>query len=209
MSYLQPISFLEDENLAGLTVLEVVRAAEVVRYPESFDGIATSPITFVEGRGFVRWEATYQSSQFSVKSEDSKEGIIKNQRLPFIIPRNNPLITAILMKAERDELIIKLRDANGQEYLWGSPQKPIKFLFNQETGSGRDRNQYACEFYSEASDNLMIYPATFSEEALPSDCPLVVVRRGTADGPVLAVVPAGSTVVIVSPYSFGYQLIVS
>lgn len=209
MSYLNHIPHLEDENFPGLWSIDVARVADIDNYPDAYDGIAVSEVTFHAGRGWVRWAATYNTSRFDIRSTDTREGIVKNQSLPFVIPRHAAAITNMLQKAERDEFIIKVKDHNGQEYIWGSIQKPVRFQFDQSTGGGSNRNEYSCSFYSEASENLMIYPANFSiSPVLPGALP-VVIRRGSMDGPVLAVAPAGSTVVISSPYSFGFQLSIS
>src|SRR5690606_33988895 len=138
-----------------------------------------------------------------------REGVGKNQSLPFIIPRHSTAITGMLQKAERDEFIIKVKDHNGPEYIWGSIQEPVRYLFDQTTGSGSNRNQYDCSYYSEASDNLMVYPAIFSPTPAGTGCQPVVIRRGSDNGPVLAIANAGNTVIITSPYSFGFQLSIS
>lgn len=208
LSHIPPLS--EKDNMPGLSPIQLARVADIQDYPDAYDGIATAAITFLPGRGWIEWAATYNTSRFQVRSQDSQEGIIKDQKLPLVIPRHSSAITSMLTKAERDEFIVKVKDRNGQEYIWGSPQKPVRFIFDQNTGSGNDRNQYDCTFYAEAADNLLIYPTTFSGEPIdPSEAQPVVIRRGAVDGPVLAIAPAGSTVVISSPYSFGYELIVS
>ena len=210
MSYLNSIPSLEGENMPGLTLISLVRVPDILSFPDSYNGIATSALTFQEGKGWAVWAATYRTSSFSRRAQDTQEGVLTNQELPFIIPRHTPAITSMLRLAERDEFIVLFKDANGQEYLWGNPQKPVRFLFNQTTGSGSGRNEYDCRLYSESSENILAYPVTFGSTPVdPSACKPVVIRRGSADGPVLAVVDAGSTVIITSPYSFGYQLAVS
>jgi hypothetical protein len=210
MSYLNSIPYLETENLSGLTLISLIRVPDVLQFPDSYNGIATSAIIFKEGKGWSAWAATYRTSSFSRRAQDTQEGVLTNQELPFIIPRYTPAITSMLRLAERDEFIILFKDANGQEYLWGNPQKPVRFLFDQSTGSGSGRNQYECKFYSESSENILAYPVTFGTvPADPNACRPVVIRRGSSTGPVLAVAAAGSTVIITSPYSFGYELAIT
>lgn len=210
MSYLKSIPHLEDENISGLTAISLVRVPDLASFPNSYDGIATEPIVFKQGKDWVRWMATYKTSSFSRRSQDTLEGIQTNQELPFIIPRNSPAITSMLRLAERDEFIVLFSDANFQDFLWGNPQKPVRFLFDQTSGNGSGRNQYACSLYSESSENILTYPGTFGSEPVDVNaCQPVVIRRGSADGPVLAVAAAGSTVIITSPYSFGFQLTIS
>jgi hypothetical protein len=210
MSYLLPILSLSQDNLSGVRRILVVRAADVSEYPESYEGIAQSEIAFTSGRDWVAWAATYTTAGFFRKSEDSMEGVSGGKELSFIIPRHEQDITRMLHKAERDEFIVLVEDFNGQRYLFGSKSKPVRFSFDQTTGSGRDRNQYACRFYSDSPGNYLIYPIVFGEGVTDfSSAPAVIIRRGSIDGPLLAIAPAGSTVVIVSPYSFGFQILSS
>jgi len=210
MAYLIPIPALEQDNLGGVRRILVSRAEDVSEYPEGYEGIAQSELVFVEGRDWISWAATYSTAGFFRRSEDTQEGVSGGKELSFVIPRHDQEFTRMLRKAERDEFVVLFEDFNGQRYLFGSKDKPVRFSFDQQTGSGRDRNQYACRFYSDSPGNNLIYPLAFGEgETDFSSCPAVVIRRGSSEGPVLAIAAAGSTVVIVSPYSYGYQLIVS
>lgn len=210
MSYLLPISELSQDNLGGVSRILVSRAADIATYPEGYEGIAQVEVVFQAGRDWLAWVATYTTAGFFRRSEDSPEGVSGGKELNFIIPRHEQEITRMLRKAERDEFVILFEDYNGQRYLFGSKDKPVRFAFDQNTGSGRDRNQYTCKFYSDSPGNVLIYPLVFGEGDTDfSSAPPVVIRRGSSEGPVLAIAQAGSTVVIVSPYSFGYQIIAS
>lgn len=208
MSYLASISPLENaDNLSGLRPLRVTRADDVEVFPSQYEGIAQAELVFKEGRDWAVWASTYRTAGFSARGEDSLEGVAHAQELPFIIPRHSTEITTMLRKAQRDEFIVLLEDNNGQRYLFGTKDKPVRFLFDLTTGTGSDRNQYSCRFYSDATGNLLVYPLTFgSGDTDFSSCPSVTVRLGTLDGPILAVAPAGSTLVIISPYSIGYYI---
>ncbi|WP_373399687.1 hypothetical protein V8V91_08520 [Algoriphagus halophilus] len=210
MSYLVPIQALDSDNLSGLKYIWVIKASDVDQYPENFEGIAQEEIVFVSGRDWISWVATYSTSGLTSRSQDSIEGVSSGQELPFIIPRVTEANTVMLRKAEKDEFVVLAEDFNGIRYLFGSKEKPVRFAFDLNTGSGRDRNQYNCRFYSESPDSILIYPHTLGDgETDFSGCPSVIIRRGDSEGPILAVAPAGSTVVITSPYSFGYQIIAS
>ena len=211
MSYLSSISPLESsDNLGGLKYIRVIRAADVATDPESFEGVATSEIVFQAGRDWIDWAATYLTSSFSSRGEDSPEGMADVKELPFIIARHSKSISMMLRKAEKDEFIVLFEDFNGVRWIFGTKAKPVRFAFDQETGVGRDRNQYVCRFYSDSPGNLLLYPAELGAgETDFSSCPPIIIRRGASDGPILAVAPAGSTVVINSPYSFGYYIIAS
>ena len=210
MSYLVPISPISADNLSGLKYIRLVRSADVASFPEGYEGIAQSEIVFNAGRDWIEWMATYTTSSFSTRGEDSQEGMASVKELPFVIPRHSGEISRMLNKAERDTFIVLFEDFNGVRWLFGSPEKPVRFAFDLQTGNGRDRNQYACRFYSDSPGNLLLYPQTFGEGDTDfSSCPSVVIRRGASDGPILAVVPAGATLVITSPYSLGYYIATS
>lgn len=207
MSYLTPISPLDSDNLSGLKYIRVVRSEDVAEFPESYEGIAQEEIVFDAGRDWINWAATYTTSSFSSRGEDSQEGMAGIKELPFVIPRHTGEITRMLTKAERDTFVVLFEDFNGVRWIFGSVEKPVRFSFDIQTGNGRDRNQYACRFYSDSPGNLLLYPQTLGEgETDFSACPSVIIRRGASDGPILAVAPAGATVVITSPYSIGYYI---
>lgn len=211
MSYLLSIPPLENQdNLSGIRSIRVTRSEDVDVFPEDYEGIAQAELVFKPGKDWVLWASTYRTSQFMARGEDSLEGIARAQELPFVIPRHSEAYTTMLRKAERDQFIVLLEDHNGQRYLFGTKTKPVRFIFDLMSGNGTDRNQYACRFYSDAPSNLLIYPLVFGDGAIDfGSCPPVIVRRGDLEGPVLGIAPAGSTVVILSPYSFAFQLISS
>lgn len=206
MSYLRSVDDFTDENFPGILNISVVKVSDVLTYPDQIDGIAIEQLVFKPGKDFVRWRATHNTAVFNSQGRDSRAGIIRNQELPFILPKTS-LLDTMLTKAERDEFIVLVEDKNGFRELFGSIDKPVRFRYDRTSGSSSGRNQYSCTFYSEATGNKLIYPATFSIETDFTLAPPVIIRRGSIDGPVLAVASAGSTVVITSPYSFGYQLI--
>jgi hypothetical protein len=210
MSYLIPIQPLSSDNLSGLKYIRIIRSADVSEFPEIYEGIAQEQIAFVAGRSWVEWVATYTTSSFSSRSEDSQEGMASVKELPFVIPQHSGEITRMMAKAERDTFVILFEDFNGVRWLFGSKEKPVRFAFDIQSGNGRDRNQYACRFYSDSPGNLAIYPHTLGEgETDFSSCPSVVIRRGATTGPIIGIVPAGGTMVITSPYSFGYFIATS
>lgn len=208
MSYLLPIPPHTGDNLSGVLKISVARKVDILTYPEAYDGVAISELVFKEGKSWTLWHATYRTASFSSRSSDSMEGIIRDQQLPFIIPRHSVRET-MLHVAERDEFVVLVEDANMFRYLFGSLQKPVRFSYDKNTGSGSQRNQYDCLFYSEAVDNTLIYPHTFDTPGTPEEGNPVIIRRGSPTGPVLAVASPGSTVVITSPYSFGFELLSS
>lgn len=210
MSYLLPIQPLSTDNLSGLKYIRVIRSQDVDQYPDLFEGVAQSEISFLPGRNWVDWVATYTTSSFSSRAEDSMEGMAGIKELPFVIPHIAGQITQMMAKAERDTFVVLFEDFNGMRWLFGSKEKPVRFSYDLQTGNGQDRNQYACRFYSDSPGNLAIYPHTLEEgDTSFFSCPSVVIRRGSTDGPIIAIVPAGGTLVINSPYSFGYFIATS
>lgn len=208
MSYLSSIDAFANENFPGLLPILVARKVDIESYPLQREGVAISPLVFKPGKDFVEWVSSYDSSSFASRSQRSQEGTSRNQEVPFVLPKNS-LTEVMLNKAERDDFIVLLQDRNGFRYLFGSIDKPVSFSYDKNSGSTGSRNQYDCLFFSETYNNVLIYPHVFGVETDFSQSPPVIVRRGSAEGPVLVVAPAGSTVVITSPYSFGFQLIQS
>ncbi|MEM7551734.1 MAG: hypothetical protein AAF363_18765 [Bacteroidota bacterium] len=176
MSYLSQIGRLSDaSNLGGLVELQVARVADIISMSNSINGVVYGDITFSEGRGFVTWYKTYQTGRISSRDRSGREGSYKSNRLPFVLPKDNPAIRHILDAALEDEFVVLFRDSNNSQKIFGTKKAPVRFNFSHDSGSRTSqRNGYDCEFYYDGPDNIFFYDGSI--QSPPDDIQPVIIK---------------------------------
>lgn len=158
MSYLQEISRLSERNIGGIIKIQVVRAADVLTFPDPVNGVIYGDITFPAGKGFTTWFATSQSARIFSEDRQSQEGPFKFNKLPFTVAKDKPGVKQQLNRALDDEFIVLFMDANGSTKIFGTPDHPVRFEFSHDSGDAHTaRNAYSCQFVAEGPDNVYFY----------------------------------------------------
>ena len=181
MSYLQSIGRLSGiDNIGGIITLQVMRASEVASMGDPIDGVIYGDITMKPGKASVTWAVTLETARTQSKSRNSREGAIKENQLPFIIPKDRATIKVMLDQAEEDEFIVTFTDTNGTKKVFGTLTTPVKFIFDHDSGAKFDSlNAYECRFYYEGPDNLYHYNGTVPSP-IPGAAPAIFYFNGVA-----------------------------
>lgn len=198
MSYLRTIRRLSaTDNLGGIISLQVARAADVISMPEPINGTITDDIEFKAGTGFVQWDCTHETARMRSRSNASREGAVKSNELPFLIPKDQQAVKQQLDQAEDDEFIVLYKDANGRQCLFGTPETPVRFLFDHESGeSFGSLNMYSARFYYEGPDNRYFYQGAITTPP-PGTGPSTVQH---ADGTIIATLNPSDELVVSSDF---------
>jgi hypothetical protein len=198
VNYLQPITHLyATDNLGGLLDLQVARKADVNLIPDPVNGVVYGNITFFQN-GFVSWSPTQESQGLDSNSRVGREGASKANRVKLRVPKNRADLRTMFLLAESDEFIIIFKDANGKQWLFGLVDTPVRFRFDQTSGTAQgDLNHYAGEFYYDGPDNLFEYNGAIS--TAPAGTAPAIVRF---NGDVIASLAPGEVLDIDS--EFGY-----
>lgn len=204
MSYLQTIKRLSaTDNLGGIVSLQLARAADIESIPAPVAGVIYGLVVFKAGAGWVTWEVTMESANVDSSDRQSIHGHLKNNRLPFSVPKDRAGIKHQFELASEDEFILTYVDSNGIRKLLGSLEAPLRFAFNHSTGSRfADSNAYSCSFFFEGPDNINEYPGTV-DPAPAGTAPAIV----KVNGVVVASLAPGETVDFDTPFDFTFQIV--
>jgi hypothetical protein len=203
MSYLQDIDAMGTDNLGGVTELRVARTADIESMPEPVHGVMYGDITFKAGKGWALWKVTQTSARFAGQARNSQEHVWKDNSLAFVIAKDRVAVRRMLDLAQEDTLVALYKDGNGAVKVYGSLDEPVRFRYTAQSGAGPgQRNEYACELWSEGADNTWFYNGDI--ESAPAGTPPAIVRLG--DGTLLATLAPGETFVITSGFTFGFRI---
>lgn len=205
MSYLRTIRRLSaTDNIGGIIQLQVARVADVIDVPEPIAGIIVGDITFQPGTGFVSWECRLESANMRSRTNASREGSVKANSLPFILPKDRQSIKAQLDQAEDDEFIVLYKDSNGSQVLFGTPNAPLRFRYDHSSGTSFDSlNAYEAEFYYEGPDNRSFYQGAVTTPP-PGTGPSTVQH---ADGTLIATLNPSDELVFTSDFEHTFTLV--
>jgi hypothetical protein len=157
MSYITPISALETENLSGCVSLRIVPVADIASYPRNIGGRLIGDITFVPGKTWTTWKPIDGTFLFQCQHEDSPEGIARRHSIQFTLPAKG-VNEYTLETMQYDRLIALVTDRNTNEFIFGSPQVPITFRYNRNTGNTLSgRNEYTCSLSGSQFRSRAIY----------------------------------------------------
>lgn len=199
MSYLTSITRLyKQDNLGGLLTLQIIRAADVESMGDPVESVIYGTITPKAGKAFVSWQCIIETASARSQSRSSMHGAVKNNVLPFMLPKDRSTIKAQLDQAEADEFIVLFKDANGVQKVFGTLNAPVRFEFDHNTGAQfASLNAYDCRFYYNGPDNLYHYNGALPAPATGA-APAIVKFNGTA----IASLAAGETLNIISDFGF-------
>lgn len=148
MSYLTSISRFEAENMSGCRNLWIARLADlnVAAFPKTIAGRINGDITFLPGKGWIKWQPIENTFGFDVNTSESQDGVIQQNNIRFKLPGFD-IDEWMLNQLMLDRLVILVEDMNLVQWVFGSPQRPMMFRFNKQTATlGSGRSEYDCFF---------------------------------------------------------------
>lgn len=183
--------------------LQIVRAADVESIPTPVGGVIYGQVVFKAGAGWTIWEVSMESANVASTDRQSIHGHLKNNRLPFSVPKDRAGIKHQFELASEDEFIVTYVDGNGIRKLLGSLEAPLRFAFNHSTGSRfADSNAYSCSFFFEGPDNINEYPGT--ADPAPAGAAPAIVR---VNGVVVASLAPGEVINFDTDFDFDFAIV--
>ena len=190
--------------------LYVARKADVLSIAAPVNGVIYGDVLFAPGKSWVNWRVTLASGSAANETRQNNEGAIKNNRLPFSVPRYDAAIHAMFNACTEDEFIILYRESNGKQKLFGLPEAPVRFTFTHNTGREfANRNEFTCEFFYAGPDNVFEYNGAVA--AAPVGVAPAVVKFGSSQAAAVAIasLAPGDTLIIISDYSLNEYFTIS
>lgn len=190
MSYLSTIARLTASNIGGLVQLQVVRAADISAIQDPEGDTIYGNISLNADVGWQIWRSTSETMEVVAQNQDGQEGDYKNISLPFFLPKDRPGLKQMLDLAESDEFVVLYKDGNGNQKLFGTPDRPVIFKYNHNTSAAHEgRNGYECRFEYAGPDNIYFYDGSVTA---PPAGPAPTILR--INGVVQLTAPAGSII---------------
>jgi len=180
----------------------IARKADVLSIPPILGKSLVGDILFPEGSGFSRWVPTLGTANFKTTGKSAREGAYRSNILEFNFPLDKESLRLMLEQAEDDEFIVVYTLSNGVNKLFGTLEYPVKFQFNQDSGSeilsGIFNN---CRFYYDGPDNTYFYAGAITEQ---TESEVGTVRVEFTDGTLIALLHPPETLVVASDFTHAF-----
>lgn len=202
MSYLKSIAW-PGNNSGSLIELKIIPISDVEGEPRYKGDTLYGAYTLAAGKGFVSWKVASQGIGIKTDSKTGQEGISKNTKLSFFIPKDRSGIRIMLDRAEMDKFIIHYKDGNGVSKIFGTRKRPVSFLYSRDSGTSfSGMNAYSCQFYYEGPNNDFFFNQTIA--APPGSVAPAIVR---VNGVVVATLAPGESVNFDSDFDFTFEIV--
>ena len=202
------------ENMSGIEAAWYTLASDLVDFP----ALGDLPIDQLQLRAGAFW---YQlvSIRDTVRYKQTpkdlgRHGTSYTQKFTGVLARHTTELAQGLEALEGQELVLLYRDRNGYVQLVGTPAQPLAWTDAYDSGeSYQQRNNYDWTLLSETPRRARPYRGTWQVSGGGLYSALLGAGTGgtitlrTADGRVLAIVPAGKSIVLKSGFKLSYQIV--
>jgi hypothetical protein len=201
------------DNLSGIEAAWYTYAADLVDFPAE----GSLPIAQLNLRAGATW---YQlvSIRDTVRYKQTpkdlgRHGQSYTHQLAGTLARHTAELAQALEALEGQELVLLYRDRNGEVQLVGTPTEPLSWGDAYDTGeSYQQRNNYDWKLSTETARRARSYLGTWQVGNVGLGSVLGVGSGGsvvlrTPNGQVLAIVPAGKSIVLGSSFQLNYQIV--
>jgi hypothetical protein len=143
---ISPIFQLQAENMSGCLRLRLAKVKDIAVFPRMVGGVLNDNIEFNAGKGWTEWRPIENTFGFEAQTSENMEGVIQSNRIRFTLPATE-IDEYMLNQLQLDNLIVLVTDSNLNNWIFGSPERPMKFRYDRNTGvRGSGRNEYGCFF---------------------------------------------------------------
>lgn len=203
-----------DDNLGGIEALWYALASDLVSFPDR-GALVIDQLTLAAGATWYQLVSTRGTVRYKQTEKDlARHGTSYTQKLTGVLPRHSAELAQGLEALAGQPLVVLYRDLNGEVQLVGTPEQPLAWAEAYDSGDQTNRNNYDWTLSGETPRRARPYLGTWqvSGLGLQSSVQLgtgaggsVVLR--TADGRILAIVPAGKSIVLKSGFKLSYQIV--
>jgi hypothetical protein len=147
-----------EDNLGGLNSFKFIPTTEVNSIVDAINGKVCEPLVVANLGRWYDCYATEGTIKFSEELQDSKHGDFFQLKLTAFVPKGRTDVSDQLEKMKNKNFIIDCLDNNERRVLVGTKEKPMRFKYSYDTGSGvPNRNGYTLEFYGVSIKNTPTY----------------------------------------------------
>ncbi|MGI4870493.1 MAG: hypothetical protein ACRYFX_04860 [Janthinobacterium lividum] len=203
------------DNLGGIEALWYTLASDLVDFP-ALGELPLDQLSLQPGASWYQLVSTRSSVRYKQTPKDlARHGQSFAQKLTGVLARHTTELAQGIEALEGQPLVVLYRDLNGQVQLVGTPEQPLSWGDVYDTGeTPAQRNNYDWTLLGETPRRARPYLGTWQVSGLGLQSSLVLaagaggsVRLLTAGGKLLAVVPAGKSIVLRSGFKLSYQIV--
>ena len=201
------------DNLSGIEAAWYTYAADLVDFPAE-GPLAIAQLNLRAGATWYQLVSIRDTVRYKQAPKDlQRHGESYTQKLTGTLARHTAELAQALEALEGQELVLLYRDRNGQVQLVGTPTEPLTWGDAYDTGeSYQQRNNYDWTLSTETARRARPYLGTWQVGSVGLGSLLGVGSGGsiilrTASGQVLAIVPAGKSIVLGSSFQLNYQIV--
>jgi len=204
------------DNVGGVEALWYADVADVLLAPDPDEAALVNSVQLVPGATWYQLVATRTTLGFTQTGKNDRHGDYWQPQLKGALAKGSAALAQGLEALDGRRFLVLYRDLNGLVWLVGSPDEPLKFADKYDAGTATARNNYDFTFSGETTRRARPYLGswTVSGRGLESGLQLGTggaatgtVELRTAGGRLLALVPAGKTVVLKSDFKLKYDIV--
>jgi hypothetical protein len=202
------------DNTGGVEALWYADVADVLTAPDPDEALITESVQLRPNASWYQLVAVRTTLGFTQPGKDDRHGPYWQPALKGALAKATPALAQGLEALDGRRLLVLYRDMNGLVWLVGTPDEPLTFSDKYDAGTTTARNNYDFTFSGETTRRARPYQGTWqvSGQGLQSGVQLGTGASGsvelrTAGGRLLAIVPAGKSVVLKSGIKVGYAIV--
>lgn len=199
------------DNLGGIEAAWYALASDLVGFVDLGE-LLIDQLTLRPGASWYQLVSTRGTVRYKQTPKDlGRHGTSYTQKLTGTLARHSAELATGLEALEGQPLVLLYRDHNGQVQLVGTPEQPLAWTDAYDAGeiSAGQRNNYDWTMLGETPRRARPYLGTWDVSGvglqLGTGSGGTIILR-TSGGRVLAVVPAGKTIILHSGFQAGYQI---
>jgi hypothetical protein len=158
--------------------------------------------------------AVQNTVRVSHDGKRDRHGEFFQHRIKGALAKATGALAAGLEAMDGRRYAVLYRDQNGEAWLVGTPGSPLSFLDKFDSGSPTERNGYDWQFAADTDARAVRYESSWVVSAVGLETGLELsagaggtVELRTAGGRLLAIVPAGLSIVLKSGFSLSYAIV--
>ncbi|WBA42966.1 hypothetical protein [Hymenobacter canadensis] len=203
------------DNLGGVEALWYTPVSSFRSWPLAGE-LALAHLDLVPGAVWYQLVSTRGTVSYEqTRKPLGRHGELFAHKLKGVLPRHSAALAAGLETMESGRFVALYRDLNGQVQLVGTPTEPLSFQDAYSAGSQTARNNYDWQLLGQTVRRARPYAGTWAVSGRGLEGEGLVLQPGaggavelrSAEGRLLATVPAGRTVVLRSGFKLSYQII--
>jgi hypothetical protein len=202
------------DNTGGVEALWYVDVTDVLSVPDPDAALITESVVLRPNCYWYQLVATRTTLGFTQPGKNDRHGSFWQPSLKGVLAKATAELAQGLEALDDRRLLVIYRDNNGLVWLVGQHDEPLKFTDKYDAGTTTARNNYDFTFSGETTRRARPYQGTWevSGHGLESGVQLGTGAGGTvelrtAGGRLLAIVPAGKSIVLKSGIKLGYAIV--